>query len=190
MVNPVWLAFLALLGAERLFELWLSRRNARLAFAQGAREVGRRHFAVMAAVHTAFLFSCLGEVLLLGRAFPGTLGWVALGAALLAQALRYWAIATLGPRWNVRVIVLPGAPPVTAGPYRFVRHPNYVAVAIELLAVPLAHGAWITALVFSAANVALLAVRIRVEEAALGSAYGEAFAGRPRFLPRLGGPHA
>lgn len=189
MVNPVWLAFLLLLGAERLFELWLSRRNARLAFAQGARESGRAHFAVMAAVHTAFLFSCAAEVLLLRRPFPGALGWAALAAALLAQALRYWAIATLGPRWNVRVIVLPETQPVTSGPYRFVRHPNYLAVAIEMLAVPLAHGAWITALVFSAANVALLAVRIRVEEAALGPGYGAAFADRPRFLPKLGGPH-
>ena len=187
MVNPVWLAFLGLLSAERLFELWLSRRNARLALARGAVEAGQRHFAVMKVVHTAFLFACAAEVLLLHRPWPGALGWAALGVALLAQGLRYWAIGTLGARWNVRIIVLPGAQPVTSGPYRFVRHPNYVAVAIELLAVPLAHGAFITALVFTAANAALLAVRIRAEERALGAAYGEAFAHRPRFVPRIGG---
>ena len=187
MVNPVWFAFLGLLALERLFELWLSRRNARLAVAQGAVETGQRHFAVMKAVHTAFLFACAAEVLWLRRPWPGSLGWAALGVALLAQGLRYWAIATLGPRWNVRILVLPGTAPVTAGPYRFVRHPNYVAVAIELFAVPIAHGAWLTALVFTAANAALLAVRIRAEERALGAAYGEAFAGRPRFLPRIGG---
>jgi methyltransferase len=187
MVNALWFGFLIFVGAERLFELWLSRRNARLAFAQGAVEAGQAHFRVMALVHTLFLFACAAEVLLLHRAFPGALGWAALGVAALAQGLRYWAIATLGSRWNVRVIVLPGAPPVTKGPYRLVRHPNYVAVVLELIAIPLAHGAWITALVFSAANAALLAVRIRVEERAMGPQYGAAFAERPRFVPRIGG---
>jgi methyltransferase len=182
----LYLGFLALLGAERLVELALSARNARRAFAQGAIEVGQGHFGVMKALHTLFLFACAGEVLLLHRGFPGALGWTALALALGAQALRYWAIATLGERWNTRVIVLPGAAPVTGGPYRYLRHPNYLAVIVELAAVPLIHGGWLTALVFSAANAALLTVRIRAEERALGEAYARAFGGAPRLIP--GGP--
>jgi len=179
-----YLAFLVLLAIERLFELWLSRRNARLAFARGAVELGRAHFPAMALLHTLFLFSCAAEVLLLQRAFPGILGFFALGAALFSQALRYWAIATLGPRWNVRVLVVPGEEPVTGGPYRFLRHPNYLAVIAELLSVPLIHGAFLTAIIFSTLNAILLTVRIRAEERALGEPYARAFAGRPRFLPQ------
>lgn len=178
-----YLAFLALIGAERLAELALSRRNAARAFARGAIEVGQAHFRAMAAVHTLFLLSCAAEVLVLRRPFPGALGWAAAWGALAAQALRWWAIATLGDRWNVRVIVVPGDAPVTGGPYRYVRHPNYAAVALEMICVPLAHGAWATALVFSAANAALLAVRIPAEERALGAAWAERFAARPRFVP-------
>jgi methyltransferase len=183
----LYLGLLALFGAERLFELGLSRRNARRAFAQGAIEVGQRHFRAMSALHTLFLLSCGLEVVLLHRAFPQVLGWLALAGCALAQALRYWAIATLGPRWNVRVIVLPETPPVTGGPYRFIRHPNSAAVVLELLLLPLVHGAYLTAVVFTLANAALLAVRIRAEERALGAAYANAFAARPRFVPHLKG---
>jgi methyltransferase len=95
----------------------------------------------------------------------------------------WWAIATLGTRWCTRIIVLPGAPPVTGGPYRWLRHPNYLAVVVELAALPLAFGSWRTALAFSSANAALLAVRIRAEERALGAAWGEAFRGRRRLVP-------
>ncbi|WP_373046805.1 isoprenylcysteine carboxyl methyltransferase family protein [Vulgatibacter sp.] len=182
MVN-LYLGFLLLLGVERIGELVLSRRNAARSLADGGVEVGQRHFRAMALLHTAFLFACAAEVVLFERRFPGALGTFAFGVAILAQALRYWAIGTLGPRWNVRVIVVPGEAPVTSGPYRFVRHPNYVAVVLEILFVPLIHGAWITALLFSAANAVLLYVRIRTEEAALGAAYRAAFAERPRFLP-------
>lgn len=164
MVTP-YLAFLAVLAAERVFELWLSRRNARAAFARGGVESGAAHFPVMAAVHTLFLLSCAVEGSL--RPFPGALGWAALGGAVLAQGLRYWAITTLGVRWNVRVIVVPGEALVSSGPYRFVRHPNYAAVCLEMICVPLVHGAWVTAAVFSLANAALLAVRIPAEERAL-----------------------
>lgn len=181
----LWLytGLLGLLAIERLFELRLSRRNAARAFARGGVETGAGHYRVMTALHTAFLLACLAEPWLLGRAFPGVVGLVALAGALAAQGLRYWAIATLGERWNTRVIVVPGAAPVTAGPYRFVRHPNYVAVVLELFCVPLVHGAWLTAAVFSLANLALLAVRIRAEEAALGPGWSQAFAGTRRFLP-------
>jgi methyltransferase len=183
--QAVFLGFMGLLIAERLVELWLSKRNAARAFARGGVESGQRHYQVMVAFHTLFLVACVAEVFGLGRPFPGLGGWVALGAAVGAQALRYWAIATLGERWNSRIIVVPGLSPVTGGPYRYLKHPNYVAVVVELLAVPLIHGAWVTAAVFTLGNAALLFVRIRAEEAALGAPWAQAFAERPRFIPEV-----
>ena len=178
-----YLLFLALTGAERIAELLLSRRNARVALAAGGKESGAGQFRWMALVHALFLPCCAAEVVVLDRPFPGLLGWISLAGALCAQALRWWAIASLGQRWNVRVIVVPSEPPVRRGPYRFLRHPNYVAVAAEMLLIPLAHGAWITALVFSAIDALLLRARIRVEEQALGPAWQREFARVPRFIP-------
>jgi methyltransferase len=186
MVSTGWyLGFLGLLAAERVVELVLSRRNAARAFARGGVETGQGHFRVMVAFHSLFLAACAAEVLGLARAFPGAWGLGALGVALVAQALRYWAIASLGERWNTRIIVVPDLSPVTRGPYRYLRHPNYVAVVLELAAVPLIHGAWVTAVVFSLGNAVLLWVRIRAEEAALGAAYAQAFAHKPRFIPEV-----
>ena len=172
MVSSLWLytGLIALVGVERLVELRLSVKNAGWAFARGGKEYGLPHYRFMTVFHAAFLVACVAEPWLLGRPFAMPWGFVALGFAVLAQALRYWAITTLGPRWNTRVIVLPDVAPITEGPYRFVRHPNYVAVVLELLVLPLVHGAWLTALVFSVGNVLLLRVRVRVEEAALGYA--------------------
>jgi methyltransferase len=179
--RALYLCFLGLIAAERLVELVLSRRNAARSFARGGHEHGRAHFPVLVLLHTAFLVSCAAESAI--RPFPGLLGWIALIVALAAQALRYWAVSSLGDRWNARVIVVPGEPPVDGGPYRFVRHPNYLAVVLEMIAVPLVHGCWVTAAIFSLANAAVLRVRIRSEEVALGAAWQRAFAGRPRFLP-------
>ncbi|MCC7381000.1 MAG: hypothetical protein IT384_04180 [Deltaproteobacteria bacterium] len=163
-------AYLVLLGAiaaERMVELALSRRNARRAFARGAIELGRGHFRVMQLLHAGLLIGAGMEVVFLHR--PFTLGLAGVMGLLLlaAQTLRYWAIATLGDRWNVRVIVTPGDRVVTAGPYRLLRHPNYLAVVIEGFAIPLIHGAWLTAIVFSLFNGVLLWVRIHCEERAL-----------------------
>jgi methyltransferase len=184
----LYLAFLALLYGERLVELVVSRRNARLAFAAGGVETGRGQYAVMVAVHALFPLACATEVLALHRTFPGALGFAALAVALAAQALRWWVVATLGRQWNTRIIVVPGAQPVTAGPYRYLRHPNYLAVMLEAASVPLIHAAWLSAIVFVAANVALLSVRIPAEERAMGEEYSRTFARLPRFLP--GGRHA
>lgn len=181
--ETLFLGFLGFLCLERLAELAVSSRNARRALASGGVESGRRHYAVMVVVHALFPFAAAGEVLGLGRPFPGAAGWTALALALAAQALRWWAIATLGPRWSTRVVVVPGAAPVTSGPYRFVRHPNYLAVVLEMAAVPSVHGAWLTAVVFSAANAALLAVRVPAEERALGAEYARALGRLPRFVP-------
>ena len=155
-------------GVERLVELVVSKRNARWAFARGGREFGREHYPVMVAIHAGLLVGCVIEVWLLHRPFIGWLGWPMLAIALGAQLLRWWCITTLGKRWNTLVIVLPEAPLVRSGPYRFLHHPNYVAVVAEGIALPLVHTAWLTAICFTVANAALLTVRIRVENAALG----------------------
>ena len=181
----LYFAFLGVLAAERAVELSLSLHNAKAARAAGAIEAGRGHYPVMVAFHSLFLVSCASEVLLAHRTFPGALGWTAFGVALAAQALRYWAVTSLGVRWNTRVLVWPGMPPVTSGPYRFLRHPNYLAIILEMVAVPLVYGAWVTAVVFSIGNVLLLRVRIRSEEEALGPGWAKAFDGRPRLLPEF-----
>ncbi|MBP9145809.1 MAG: hypothetical protein KBF21_02840 [Thermoanaerobaculia bacterium] len=164
----------------------LSVRNARRAFARGGVEAeSRRFYLLMVVAHVAFLAAGPLEVLLLDRPFLPPVAIIATWIVVLTMALRYWAIATLGERWNTRVIVVPGLPAVASGPYRFVRHPNYVAVAIEVAVLPLVHCAWITALVATAANALLLAARIRHEERALESAgdYRDRLAGRARLLP-------
>src|SRR5262249_40577934 len=155
-----YLAFLGALGAERIAELIISARNAQWAFAHGAREAGGGHYPLMAVFHTLFLISCAGEALIFRRPFPAIVGWIALAGAVSAQALGYWALITLGRRWNTRIIVLPGVAPVTSGPYRLIRHPNYLAVVLEMICVPMIYGCWLTAIVFSAGNAALLRVRI------------------------------
>ena len=185
----LYLGLLVAVALERGVELGLSVRNARVARARGGVESGQGHYPAMAVFHGLFLVACALEVVVLRRPFLGVLGWVALAAVLSAQALRYWAIATLGWRWNTRIMVIPGDPPVTAGPYRFVRHPNYVAVIAEMAALPLVHGAWLTAGVFTLGNAWLLRVRIRAEERALGEPWQHAFAGRPRFVPGGHGGH-
>ena len=157
-------------GVERMVELVLSKRNARLAFANGGKEFGRGHYPVMVAIHTALLVGCVVEVWLLHRPFIPWLGWPMLAVAVLAQVLRWWCITTLGQRWNTLVIVVPDAPLVQRGPYRWLHHPNYVAVVAEGIALPLVHTAWLTALCFTVANALLLTVRIRVENVALGYA--------------------
>ncbi|MDA5139925.1 isoprenylcysteine carboxylmethyltransferase family protein [Streptomyces sp. AD681] len=163
-----WYALLVLaVAAERLAELVVARRNAAWTLARAGVEHGRGHYPVMVALHTGLLACCLLEPLLADRPFLPALGWPMLALALLAQALRWWCIATLGPYWNTRVIVVPGARLIGAGPYRFLRHPNYVAVAVEVAALPLVHSAWLTAAVFTAANAMLLTVRLRCENTAL-----------------------
>lgn len=160
---------LLLIAAERMVELRISSRNAAWVLSRGGVEVGQRHFKVMTLLHSAWFAGCAAEVILLRRPMLPALMAPMLLLAVGAQALRYWAIRALGRAWNVRVIVLPGTPAVTGGPYAWLRHPNYLAVVVEGFAVPLIHSAWITALVFSALNAALLFIRIRCEETALAT---------------------
>jgi methyltransferase len=158
-----------LVALERLAELVVSRRNAAWSLARGGRETGAAHYAVMVVLHTGLLVGCLVEAFVRRPEVPVTLAAVMLLLVLGSQALRWWCIATLGRRWNTRVIVVPGLPLVRSGPYRFLRHPNYVAVVVEGLALPLVHACWVTALVFTVANAFVLAVRLRVENAALAT---------------------
>ncbi len=157
-------------AAERLAELVTARRNEKWSRAQGAVEAGRGHYPFMVGLHTGLLVGCLLEAWLGRRVFLPWLGWPMLVFVVLAQLLRWWCISTLGRRWNTKVLVIPGLPPISAGPYRWLRHPNYVAVVVEGAALPLVHTAWITAVVFTALNVPLLAVRIRTEDRALAAA--------------------
>lgn len=170
MSQVLFTALVLAFGVERLVELVVSRRNAAWSLARGGVETGRGHFPVMVVLHTALLVGALVEVWAGDRPFLPWLGWPALVLALASQGLRWWCITTLGPRWNTRVIVVPGLPLVTSGPYRWLPHPNYVAVVVEGVALPLVHTAWTTALVFTVANAALLNVRLRVENRALRAA--------------------
>ncbi|GAA5116516.1 isoprenylcysteine carboxylmethyltransferase family protein [Alloalcanivorax gelatiniphagus] len=158
-----------LVGIERVAELVVSVRNAAWSKQRGGVETGLGHFPFMVVLHTGLLVGALAEAWLRRPDVPSLLAWTMLTLVVASQVLRWWCIATLGRRWNTRVIVVPGLAPVAAGPYRLMRHPNYVAVVVEGVALPLVHAAWITAVVFTVLNAGLLAVRIRVEDQALAT---------------------
>ena len=170
---------------ERIVELVTTRRNLAWARAHGAREHGTDHYPWMVAVHASFLIACPLEAVALDRPFLPLLGVPMLALLAGAMALRYWAIGTLGPRWTTKIVVIPGLPVVTGGPYRFLRHPNYLAVIVEVLALPLVHTAWITSLVWSTLNALVLRARIGAEEEALrrDSDYDRAMTGRRALVP-------
>jgi methyltransferase len=150
-------------SVERVAELVVAQRHLRWARARGAIEAGRAHYPYLIVLHGALLLGCVTEVWALDRPF---FVWLAVPMLVLlaaSQALRWWCISTLGPQWNTRVVVVPGMPLVRTGPYRWLRHPNYVAVVTEGLALPLVHTAWVTALLFTVLNAAVLTMRIRCE---------------------------
>jgi methyltransferase len=152
---------LAVVTLQRLGELWLSNRNTKRLLARGAQEVGGRHYPLIVAVHVLWLAALWW--LAPERAVDGF--WLAV--FVLLQLARIWVLATLGSRWTTRIIILPGAPLVRAGPYRWVDHPNYMIVIGEIAALPLVFGLWAVALIFSLLNAAVIAVRIREENRAL-----------------------
>ncbi|MET8642258.1 isoprenylcysteine carboxyl methyltransferase family protein [Streptomyces sp. NPDC004096] len=168
----IWYGLLvAAVAGERVAELVVARRNRRWSTARGAIVAGQGHYAAMVALHTGLLVACPAEAWLMERPFVPALAWPMLAVLAGAQALRWWCIRTLGPRWNTRVMVVPGLPLVTSGPYRWrwLRHPNYAAVVAEGLALPLVHTAWVTAALFTSLDAALLTVRIRCENRALAA---------------------
>ena len=168
MTSLAWFTLLVgVVAVERLVELVVAKRNLAWSRAHGGMEFGSGHYPAMVTLHTGFLVGCLAEVYLLNRPFLPVLGWSMLAIVVAAQLLRWWCITPLGTQWNTRVVVVPGAPRVTGGPYRFFSHPNYVAVIAEGFALPLVHTAWITAVVFTVLNGVLLNRRIAVENSAL-----------------------
>jgi len=154
---------LALVTLQRLGELVLARSNTRRLLAQGAREVAPEHYPLLVAMHAAWLAG------LWWLAWDRPIQWPWLVVFLVLQGLRVWVLATLGHRWTTRIIVLPGAPLVAKGPYRFLSHPNYAVVIGEIAALPLAFGLWAYAAAFSLLNAVVLTIRIRAENAALRS---------------------
>jgi methyltransferase len=162
-----YVALIAAIAIERVAELVVSQRNSSWSRKRGGTEYGAGHYPVMVVLHIALLAGCLVETIWLHRPFIAALGWPMLAVVVAAQCLRWWCITTLGPQWNTRVIIVPDAARVTGGPYRWMAHPNYVAVVAEGIALPLVHTAWLTAVVFTALNAALLKTRITVESRAL-----------------------
>ena len=153
-----------LVALQRVAELVLANRNTRALLAQGAREEGRGQYPVIVALHLLWLVAL---VVFIPAATPPDWTWLGLFIAL--QAARVWVIASLGRFWTTRIITLPGAPLVRRGPYRFIKHPNYLVVALEIPVLPLAFGAWSLALAFGFANLGLLAWRIALEDRALAT---------------------
>jgi methyltransferase len=160
---------IVLVAVERVLELVVSQRNLRWSAARGGVEYGRGHYPFMVVLHSGLLLGALIEVWVWPTPIVAWVSWTMLALVVASQALRWWCIATLGPRWNTRIVIVPGLPRVTDGPYRWLRHPNYVAVIVEGFALPMVGFAWVTAVVFTALNLPLLAVRVRAENAALAT---------------------
>ena len=171
---------IGLVVLQRLAELAVSRRNVRRLRARGGIEVGAAHYPWMVALHVAFLASCIAEPWLLDRPVRPFLSTGMLIVLAVGMGLRVWTLATLGDRWTTRVMVVPGEVPVTTGPYRFLKHPNYLAVVLEIFAIPMVHTAWLTATVFSILNAVMLRIRISAEELALNRF--------TQWSPRVGRP--
>lgn len=172
MVDSRWLftGLIALVAVERLFEMWIAGRNRRWLLGRGGFEVGQAHYPWMVLLHSTFFVSAILEVWYLDRPLIPPLAISMVGLLVASMALRYWVVATLGSRWTTRVLLLPGEPRLGGGPFRFLKHPNYLAVVVEIAALPLVHTAWMTSLTYSLLNAALLRTRIRVEAAALDEA--------------------
>lgn len=180
-----FLVLLAAVGLGRLVELSISRRNQARMRALGARPAPDFHFAWMVLWHGGWLLASALEVVLLRRPFLPALAVPMLVIFLFANGLRWWVIGTLGQHWNVQVMDSTALGVVTSGPYRWIRHPNYVAVLLEIVALPLIHACWVTAAAFAALTVMVIARRLKVEEPVLlaNPAYRELMAHKKRFLP-------
>ena len=185
--RALYVGLIAVVAALRLVELRISKRNQQRLAAQGATKAADPRFPAMVALHTAVLAGAAAEVVFLQRPFIPLLA-APMGALLLAaNVVRWWVIRTLGEHWNVQVMNSTGIGVITTGPFRYVRHPNYAAVFVEMLALPLIHCAWITAFAGSVAHVIVLSQRLATEERVLFSDahYREAMYGKPRFVPGL-----
>ena len=187
-----YLALLVLVGIGRFAELGVSRRNQRQLEKQGVRKIPEPHFRWMVILHGGVIVCAGAEVLLLHRPFILALALPMFALFVLANFLRWWVIRTLAGHWNVEVMESSRVGVVSSGPYRWVRHPNYVAVVLEIFSLPMIHTAWITAIVGTLGDLEILRRRIRVEDGFLMSNadYRSAMGGKPRFLPRIFKKHA
>lgn len=178
-----WTLF-AFIVVQRVTELVIARRNERWMKTRGGKEVGHAHYKWIVCVHVLFLLSLVVEVQEFG-AHSATWWWAPFAVFVAAQIIRFWALFSLGPYWNTKIIVLPGANVVAKGPYRFLRHPNYVIVAAEILMIPLIFQAYVTAVMFTILNIIVMCVRIPTEERALAKEtdYGQSTGRRSRFFP-------
>jgi methyltransferase len=184
----VFYVFVGFIIVQRLTELIIARRNERWMKAKGAVEFGSGHYPIMVLLHSAFIVTLSFEVLYFHRELSSL--WVVLLIGFLfTQAIRVWALRSLGPYWNTKIIVLPGAEVVKKGPYQFIKHPNYVIVTLEIILIPLLFSAYTTAALFTVLNIMILSVRIRAEERALTewTSYKSELEGNRRFLPALKG---
>lgn len=163
----LYLALIALTAIERLIEVRVSNRHAQWSFANGGQEFGKSHYPFMVILHTGFLFACAAEAIFRQPEINSSIAGPLLILAIACQGLRWWCISSLGKRWNTRVIIVPGLTRIEGGPYRFFSHPNYVAVVIEGVVLPLIYHAYYTAIIFTVLNAWLLFVRIRIENDAL-----------------------
>lgn len=167
-LGAAWFTVLVLcVGGERIAELYLARRHRRWAMAHGGIEFGSGHYGWIVAVQLVLLVGSLVESWARRPQADARIFVPMIIIVLAAQSLRWWCIRTLGRQWNTRVIVIPGAERVVGGPYRWLRHPNYLAVVVEGAALPLAGGAWTTAIVVCLAHLLIIPTRIRVENRAL-----------------------
>ena len=182
-----FVSLLCAVALLRLVELRISRRHQAQFVARGAAKIVEPYFRWMVLLHAGVLLGAAAEVILLRRPFHPVLGGVMLLLFLAANAVRWWVIRTLGEHWNVQVMDSARFGVVTSGPFRFVRHPNYAAVFLEMLSLPLIHTAWITALAGSLAHLVVLGKRLATEERVLLEIpeYREAMAPKPRFVPGL-----
>ena len=187
MSTIAFLALLAVVAASRLIELVISKRNQRTLASRGATRVHDRRFVLMVALHTAILAGAAIEVIATNRPFVPVLAAAMVSVFAGAEALRWWVIRTLGQHWNVQVMNSTHLGVVSSGPFRFVRHPNYVAVFVQMTALPLIHTAWVTALFGAAAHIWVLSRRVELEESMLFAdpSYRAAMGWKPRFVPRL-----
>ena len=182
-----YISLLVLVGIGRLAELGISRRNQRQLQKQGVRKIPEPHFRWMVLTHGGALVCAGAEVLFLHRPLIPALALAMALLFVLANLLRWWVIRTLAGHWNVEVMESSRVGVVSSGPYRWVRHPNYVAVVIEIFSLPMIHAAWITAIVGTLGDLEILRRRLKVEDGFLMSnpAYRISMGEKPRFLPRL-----
>ncbi len=185
--TAAFLGLLACVAIERLVELQVSRRHQRSLVGLGARKLADPQYRWMVLLHAGVLIGAALEVTLLHRPFIPLLACAALLAFSLATVLRWWVIRTLGAHWNTEVVDSASLGVVSDGPFRWIRHPNYLGVFVEVIALPLIHTAWITAAVATAGNACVLRNRLRIEERVLEAApaYRAEMSGKPRFLPRI-----